>query len=108
MTKRISHILNANKFKVDLEVIFIQCIIFYKAIVTDRGELTVPRYFIRGLGRSKAVQSLISRGQYPLSLEFSPPSLYPADSVPVSRCEIVKLIIGRSFQPPPPKKFSTY
>ena len=43
MTKRISHILNANKFKVDLEVIFIQCIIFYKAIVTDGGELTVPR-----------------------------------------------------------------
>ena len=41
MTKRISHILNANKFKVDLEVIFIQCIKFYKSIVTDCGELTV-------------------------------------------------------------------
>ena len=41
MTNRISHILNANKFKVDLEVIFIQRIIFYESIVTDRGELAV-------------------------------------------------------------------
>ena len=43
MTNRISHILNANKFKVDLEVIFIQRIIFYEYIVTDHGELAVVK-----------------------------------------------------------------
>ena len=76
MTNRISHILNANKFKVDLEVIFIQRIIFYDYIVTDRGELAVVK------PRSRAVHDgseWFNAVHILLSLKFSPPSLYPAD-----------------------------